>query len=194
MMLSNDHSRAITDAWEVLVLFLIPWGGGIPAGVLLAKKYAIHWPIIMALYFVSDVILACMFEPVLKVIIFFGGRISFFQRFAEAFRQAMKKTLAYYGTSSSFWALVVVALGTDPMTGRAAAVSAGYGFVGGWAVAITGDMIYFTILMVCTLWLSSVLGDGTGVMIVILLLMIVAPHMIRKLKRPSINLPKPPSQ
>jgi hypothetical protein len=41
------------------------------------------------------------------------------------------------------------------MTGRAAAKAAGHGFLPGWAIAITGDMIYFVVLMASTLWLQA---------------------------------------
>jgi len=53
---------------SVLMLFLIPVGGGIPAGVLLARNTGIGWPIAAGLYFVSDVLLACAFEPVLRLL------------------------------------------------------------------------------------------------------------------------------
>ena len=51
----------------VLMLFLIPIGGGIPAGVILARDHDLAWPTTGMLYFVSDVILAFAFEPVLRL-------------------------------------------------------------------------------------------------------------------------------
>lgn len=45
----------------VLMLFLIPVGGGIPAGVLLARTMGLRWPVTAGLYFVSDLILALAF-------------------------------------------------------------------------------------------------------------------------------------
>ena len=35
----------LSSAGEVLTLFLIPIGGGIPAGVILAKSRGIEWPV-----------------------------------------------------------------------------------------------------------------------------------------------------
>ena len=55
------------------------------------------------------------------------------------------------------------------MTGRAVAVAAGHGFLAGWMIAIAGDMIYFTLLMIYTLWLKSVIRDGTWSMLIIFL-------------------------
>jgi hypothetical protein len=65
----------------------------------------------------------------------------------------IQKTIEYYGNSSGVLALIMIAFGVDPMTGR--------------AVAVAGDMIYFTLLMVSTLWLKSVIGDGTWTMLII---------------------------
>ena len=49
----------------VLMLFLLPIGGGIPAGVLLARVHGLPWPVTAGLYLVSDVILALALEPIL---------------------------------------------------------------------------------------------------------------------------------
>src|SRR5438046_3176693 len=122
-------STSFTDAWAVLMLFLIPIGGGIPAGVLLAQSRGIEWPIIMVLYFISDVILACLFEPILKLFIYLGKKMNFLKRFNEYAQKAVHRSIAHYGTSAGPLALIVIAFGVDPMTGRAAAVAAGHGFV-----------------------------------------------------------------
>jgi len=49
------------------MLFLLPVGSGIPAGVLLARANGLSWPVTAGLYFVSDVALAVAFEPVLRL-------------------------------------------------------------------------------------------------------------------------------
>ena len=169
-------------AWETLMLFLIPVGGGIPAGVLVARKHGIPWPAMEFLYFVSDAILACVFEPVMRLVIAGGRRIPFLARVTEALRRSMKKTSELYGTTGGPFTLIMIAFGVDPMTGRAAAAAAGHGFVSGWAIAIAGDMLYFTLIMVSTLWLGSILGDGTLTTIVIMVLMFVVPLLFRRRK------------
>ena len=163
----------------VLMLFLIPVGGGIPAGVLLARSHGIAWPVTAWLYFISDVILVFMFEPVLRLIILAGRKIRFVARMTEALRQAMSRTTARYGGAGPF-AFIMIAFGVDPMTGRAAA--AGHGFISGWAIAITGDMIYFAVIMVATLRLNSVLGDPNRTMAVVLAAMFLLPVIVRRLK------------
>ena len=161
------------------MLFLIPVGGGIPAGVLLAKVNGLAWPVTAFLYFVSDVILALLFEPALKLMVIVGRRLPHFDRVAEALRLALKRTSAPYGAGP--FALVMIAFGVDPMTGRAAAAAAGHGFVSGWAIAITGDMLYFAVIMVATLRLSSFLGDPNRAMWIVLAAMLIAPLVVRRL-------------
>jgi hypothetical protein len=136
----------------------------------------------MILYFISDVILAITFEPILRLLIKLGRHISFLSRLSVAFKKMVDKSIAHYGNKTGPLALIMIAFTVDPMTGRAAAIAAGHGFVTGWMVAIAGDMIYFTLLMVSTLWLNSVLGDGTWTVIIILLVMMIVPVVIRKLR------------
>ena len=162
------------------MLFLIPIGGGIPAGVIMARNGGIGWPVMMALYFVSDVILACAFEPILKLMIAAGRRVAFLARVTDALRHAVRKTTAPYGSAAGPLALILIAFGVDPMTGRAAAEAAGHGFLSGWAIAITGDMMYFTLIMVSTLWLNSILGDGNWTTVIIMAAMFIVPELIKR--------------
>ena len=167
-------------AWGVLLLFLVPVGGGIPAGVLMARDRSIAWPLMMALYFTSDVILACVFEPMLRLIIAAGRVVPVLGRMARSLRAMVQRTTARYGNATGPLALVLVSFGVDPMTGRAAAAAAGHGFVPGWAIAITGDMLYFALLMVSTLWLNDLLGDERLTIGAMLLVMLVVPSLLRR--------------
>lgn len=169
-------------------MFLIPIGGGIPGGVLLARTRGLEWPTTMFLYFISDVILALLFEPLLSLFIYATKRSPRLLKATELARQAMQQSIARYGVNPSPLSLVMISFGADPMTGRSAARAAGHRFVSGWTLAIAGDMIYFTVLMVSTLWLSHILGDGTWTVAIILLAMIGIPYVWRRL-RPH---PSPP--
>jgi hypothetical protein len=177
----------ISQYWKVLAVYLIPFGGGIPGGVLLAKGYGISWPMMMFLYFISDIILACLFEPIMFLVMKFGKDSPFVIRFGESFKMMVNKTTENFGTNTGPIALILIAFGVDPMTGRAAAVSKGHGFISGWAIAIAGDMIYFTLLMVSTIWLNGLLGNGTWTTVIIIFLMMFVPVVIRRFKnKPAI--------
>ena len=167
---------------SVLMLFLIPIGGGIPAGVLLARSRGFAWPMMAGLYFISDVILAFLFEPILRLLILAGKKIPALGRAMEAMRSAMHQSAARYGVGAGPFTLIMIAFGVDPMTGRTAAAAAGHGFVSGWTVAIAGDMIYFAVIALATLRLNAVLGDPNRTMAVILAAMIFLPMLARRLK------------
>lgn len=110
------------------MLFLIPIGGGIPAGVLLAKQRGIGWPVMEVLYLLSDVILAMVFEPVLLLLVALGRRIPALARFLFLMREAIKRSASQYGMGAGPFTLIAIAFGVDPMTGRSAAAFAGHGF------------------------------------------------------------------
>ncbi|MDD4976062.1 MAG: hypothetical protein PHY93_17030 [Bacteriovorax sp.] len=175
--------HSLSNLWDVVLIYLIPFGGGIPAGVMLAQSRGIEWPVMMLLYFISDVILACAFEPIMLLFIRLGRRVQFLARISEIMKLMIAKTMEHYGNSSGIFALIMIAFGVDPMTGRAVAVAAGHGFFVGWMIAIAGDMIYFTLLMVSTLWLKSVIGDGTWTMVIIFGLMMIIPNLLRRFQK-----------
>lgn len=180
-----DPTAPIPSDWPggtlgVLLLFLVPVGGGIPAGVLMARDRGVVWPVMMGLYLVSDVILAFVFEPMLRGLIAAFRLFPPLRAFGRRVRAVLNRTTARYGTASGPFALVLVSFGVDPMTGRAAATAAGHGFLSGWAIAIAGDMLYFTVLMVSTLWLNSVIGDERLTIFAMIGVMIVLPGLIRR--------------
>lgn len=167
---------------EVFLLFLIPGGGGIPAGVVLAKNRGIEWPIMLALYFGSDVVLACLFEPLMKLFGYAGGKFPAFGRYQEAVSTTLRKTTSKFGVNPGPFTLILIAFGVDPMTGRAAALFAGHGFVLGWTFAIIGDLLFFSAIMASTLWLNNILGDGTWTAVIIMIAMIAVPSLIRRIR------------
>ena len=186
--LAWDPTAPVPDGWPhgwwgVLLLFCIPGGMGIPPGVLLGHHGGLG-PIVMSvLYFVSDVVLAALFEPLLRLLIAVGRMVPFVGRAARAARAAVQRTAAQYGNAGGPLALVLVSFGVDPMTGRAAAAAAGHGFLPGWTIAFTGDMFYFALLMVSTLWIGDALGNDRLTIGVMLLVMLVLPAILRRWRR-----------
>jgi hypothetical protein len=167
----------------VLKLFVIPVGGGIPAGVLRARDSGLAWPITALLYLVSDILLAIAFEPILRLLERLGSRIPFLARFGAAMKAATARSTAHLGgTGAGPLALVMIAFGVDPMTGRAAALAAGHGFLTGWAIAIAGDMLYFAVIAVSTLELNAYIKDPNTTMLIVLAGMFVVPVLVRTVR------------
>lgn len=166
----------------VLLLFLIPVGGGIPAGVLLAQAKGLPWEAAAGLYLLSDVILALAFEPLLRGFVLLARRVPFLARFGAAMKEAMARSAASFAPGAGPVALVLVAFGVDPMTGRSAALAAGHGFLAGWAIAITGDMLYYAAVAASTLRLNAYLKSPEVTVWIILLAMLLLPGLVRRLR------------
>jgi len=173
----------------VFMLFLLPVGGGIPAGVLLARANGLSWPVTAGLYFVSDVVLAVAFEPVLRLLAALGRNIRFLARCGAILSKAMARNSAYFvRTSAGPITLVMISFGVDPITGRAMALAAGHGIVAGWVFAIAGDMLYYAVLALTTLRLNSYINDPNKTILIVLAAMALAPMLVRYV-RSKLNSP-----
>lgn len=167
----------------VLLLFLLPVGGGIPAGVLLAQARGLPWPLTAGLYLLSDVLLALAFEPVLRLLVRLAARVPFLARFGSAMKASMARMATQVGgPSAGPLALVMIAFGVDPMTGRSAALAAGHGFLAGWAIAITGDMLYYAVIALTTLRLNTVIKNPDTTLWIVLGAMFLVPMMVRRIR------------
>jgi len=180
-----DPSAPLPHGWPVgalgaFLLFCVPIGGGIPAGVLMARNAGVSPPVMAVLYFFSDLVLAVTFEPILVALAWLGRWIPPLARMGAAIRALATRAGGSQTGARGPLGLVLVSFGVDPMTGRAAAAAAGHGFVPGWAIAIAGDMLYFLVLMASTLWLEGVLGDQRMTIFVVLLIMLVLPSVVRR--------------
>lgn len=169
--------------FSVFTLFLIPIGGGIPAGVLLARSHGIAWPITAGLYFVSDIILAMVFEPFLRLLVHLGRRIAFFSRFGAAIKLTNERmTTQFAGTCAGPISLLAISFGIDPMTGRTAALAAGHGIIAGWLFAIAGDMLYYAVIATATLQLNAYIKNPTTTVSIILFVMLLIPFVVGRLR------------
>ncbi len=163
----------------VLMLFLLPVGGGIPAGILLARATGLAWPMTAGLYFVSDVLLALAFEPILRLFVAWGGKVPFLARFRAAMKAAMARSVAHVSGGAGPFTLVMIAFGVDPMTGRATALAAGHGFLTGWTFAIAGDLLYYAVIALATLRLNAYFRNPNTTILVVLGAMIIVPILVR---------------
>ena len=65
----------------------------------MGRDSGIAWSAMAGLYFVSDVVLAICFEPVLRLLVAVGRKIPPLARASEAVRLAMLRTAAQYGSA-----------------------------------------------------------------------------------------------
>jgi hypothetical protein len=183
MSLVPSISQTFVSSVSVLKLFVIPVGGGIPAGVLLARRLGLAWPLMAVIYLISDLLLALLFEPLLRLGSRWGHKSRVGARVGAAFKLATERSVAHFrGTGAGPLALVMIAFGVDPMTGRASARAAGHGVIAGWAIAIAGDMLYFGVIVVSTLGLNRYIRDPDTTMWLILAAMFLLPVAIRRVR------------
>ena len=179
-------AHSTSDLLPVLKLFLLPVGGGIPAGVLLARDNGLAWPVTAGLYLVSDVALALAFEPILRLLAALGRVIPLMARLGAALKRVSARGVTHLsGTGAGPLALIMISFGVDPMTGRASALAAGHGFLAGWAFAIAGDLLYFAVIALTTLRLNSYFHDPNTTMLIVLGAMFIVPMLVRYFRPPQ---------
>jgi hypothetical protein len=165
--------------WGVLLLFCIPGGMGIPPGVLLGHHGGLG-PIVMSvLYFLSDVVLAFVFEPMLIILAALARRLPLLSRAGAAILAAITRTMPA-GSASAPIGIALTAFGAGLPFGRALAAGAGFGLVTSWLFTIAGDMAYFGLGMSSTLWFDDLLGDPRMAAFAGLAVMFVVPALIRR--------------
>src|SRR5262249_47948517 len=86
-----DPSAPLPPGWRVgalgaFLLFCVPIGGGTPAGVLMARNAGVSPPVMAVLYFLSDLVLAVTFEPILVALAWLGRWIRPLPRMGPAIR------------------------------------------------------------------------------------------------------------
>jgi hypothetical protein len=187
-----DPTAPLPTNWPggVLGVFLLfclpPISGGLPMGVLMARDTGMSPLTTAGVYFVSDLLLAVTNEPMLALLRWLSKRIELLARIGRTFgRLTGSAGLQERGVRGPL-GLILVSFMISMTTGRAAAAASGHGFFSGWTLAIVGDMAYFGLLMVTTLWVSSVFGDDRltiGVMLVAT--WVLLPFVFRRLRQRS---------
>lgn len=162
-----------------LLLFCIPGGLGIPSGVLLARDDGLGAGVTIALYFVSDVLLALAIEPLLIGLARVSRWVPVLERLGRALMLATTRLLPP-GSLIGSTSIVLTGFGAGLPFGRALAAGAHYGLVAGWLLTIAGDMLYFVLGMVSTLWLDDVIGDQRMAILAALAVMVVVSMGIRR--------------
>jgi hypothetical protein len=183
-----DPTAPLPSFWPagmlgVFLLFLVPIGGGIPFGVLMARDAGLPSGVTIVLYFLSDVVIAFTTEPFLALLRWLSGRVPPLARAGQILGRLTGSAGLQQGGVRGPLGLILLSFTVSPTTGRAAAATAGHGFVTGWTLAIIGDMGYFLVLMVSTLWASSVFGDDRLTIGAVLIATWVLPLLIRRLRR-----------
>jgi hypothetical protein len=182
-----DPTAPLPTSWPAgglgaFLLFLVPVGGGVPLGVLMARDGGVSPLVTALLYLASDVVGAFFAEPWLAFLRWTGRHVPFLGRVGERLARLSGGVGLRDSGARGPLGLVLFSFTTSLTMGRAATSAAGHGFLTGWALAITGDMLYFVLLMASTLWISGVLGDERLTVGAVLVATWVLPTLLRRVK------------
>jgi hypothetical protein len=182
-----DPTAPLPTSWPAgglgaFLLFLVPVGGGVPLGVLIARDAGVSPLVTALLYLASDVVGAFFAEPWLAFLRWVGRHNPFLGRVGERLARLSGGVGLRDGGARGPLGLVLFSFTTSLAMGRAATSVAGHGFLTGWALAIAGDMLYFVLLMASTLWISGLLGDERVTIGAVLVATWVLPTLLRRLR------------
>lgn len=190
-----DPTAPLPSPWPagalgVFLIFVTQIGAGIPAGVLRARDAGLNPVLTAGLYAASDVVLAFTVEPMLILLRWLGQRVDFIGRLGARLARFSGATGLNDGKVRGPLGLILFSFAVAPAPARAASEAAGHGFIPGWTLAIIGDMLYFTMIMASTLWVSSLFGDDRITVGAVVIGAWVLPMLIRRIRRPAAE-PKP---
>jgi hypothetical protein len=174
---SGSHGTLFT-----FLLFVIPTGAGIPAGVLLGQRVGLTAAAMSGLYVASGLLRATLFEPFFRWVArqrHEGGRVS---RLRDAARELLARHAMLKRAMRGAWAPLIFGYNIDPMAGRVAAAAVGMGWLGGWALALIADFAYFVSTAVPTIWLQRVVGNEWITMLIFFVLSAAIPMLWRRLR------------
>jgi hypothetical protein len=184
--LAWDPGAPVPAGWPggsagALLLFCIPGGLGIPPGVLLGARDGLGPLRMTALYLVSDVVLAALFEPMLRALAMASRRVPALARAGDALLVALGRTMPA-GSVAGPAGVALTGFGAGLPFGRAVAAGAGYGPGRGWGLTIAGDLVYFWLGMASTLWVQNLVGDPRTAALAALALMLALSFAIRRVR------------
>jgi hypothetical protein len=183
-----DPTAPLPSLWPVgalgvFLVFCTQIGAGIPLGVIMARNAGLNPAFTALLYLASDVVLAFTCEPMLILLRWMGKRVDFIGRLGNRLSRLSGATGLSEGKVQGPLGLILFSFAWAPAPARAASEAAGHGFVAGWTLAIIGDMAYFTLIMVSTLWVSSLFGDDRLAVGAVLVGAWVIPMLFRRFRR-----------
>ena len=180
LALSSPGSHGILFAF---LLFVIPTGAGIPAGVLLGHRIGLTAASMSGLYVGSGLLRAALFEPVFR----WAERRRHAGGWVGRWRDAGQALLARHPMLNralhGAWAPLVVSYNLDPMAGRVAAAAVGMGWMRGWSLALIADFAYFVSTAVPTLWLQRIFGNEWLSLLLFIALSMAVPMLWRAARR-----------
>lgn len=166
----------------VLALFFAPVGPGIPAGVLLARHVPLNPGLTFGLYALSDVLAAILCHPLFILLRRHGRNVKPLRWLGRRLQSlAMLGVRGGPGTvGPALSRIATVGFGVDVYTAGMLATGLPVSRLLGWTSAITGDLIWFALLLGTSLLAARIVDDDRFIALVIVVAMVVIPRVARR--------------
>jgi len=167
----------------VLALFFAPIGPGVPAGVLLARHVPLTPAATFGLYALSDVIAAIVCHPLFALLRRHGRNVKpirWLGRRLMSLAMIGVRVPEQAGVAPALSRIAMVGFGVDVYTAGMLATGLPVPRLPGWAAAITGDLLWFAVLLGTSLVAASIADDDRFIALVMIVAMIVIPWLARR--------------
>lgn len=173
----------------IFLLFWAPVGPGIPAGVLLANHLRLPPPITLGLYALSDTLAALLLNPIYSWFRTHGRRIPAVHRIGSRMlkvamigvRRPSTDDLRDGRVAPALFRIATVGFGVDIYTAGALASGLPIRRLAGWAAAMAGDLVWFSILLASSIVASQIFDDERVVAVVVIVVMVAVPPLARRI-------------
>jgi hypothetical protein len=167
----------------VLALFFAPVGPGVPAGVLLARHLSLTPAVTFGLYALSDVLAAIVCHPLFALLRRYGRKvrpIRWLGRRILSVAMIGVRAPEPGGVTPALSRIATVGFGVDVYTAGMLATGLPVPRLPGWASAITGDLLWFAVLLGTSVVAASIADDDRFIALVMIVAMIVIPRLARR--------------
>lgn len=173
----------------VFLIFLLPWGPGAPAGIVLARREGLPPLLIVALYILSDIVTAIILEPLVQLLRARGSRSAIGRRILEGVSRLGTITQVSSGRFGLPLGLFTFTFATDFFTASIASTGLPMRRLVAWICIIAGDVTWFLIILLAAFGIAAFLSDDRLLFIGTLLIGFALPPLLRRLlgQRSSID-------
>lgn len=165
----------------VFLIYLLPWGPGAPAGIVLARREGLSPWLVIALYLLSDVVTAIILEPLVRVLRSRGSRSPIGRRILDTVSRLGTVTRVSSGRFGLPLGLVTFTFATDFFTASIASTALPMRRLLAWMCIIVGDVAWFLIILLASFGIASFLSDDRLLFVGTLLIGFALPPLIRRI-------------